>query len=266
MKKHEEQQIKFLIWTLETACRLMEGNVGKYTVLINMDGFSLFNQPSSHVSRESAKALSSRFPERLGAAIILNAPFYFRAFYAMISAFVDARTKSKINFIKGDLKDGSSSAKEMEAILGPRWREIGFFGPDVPQPDKSVAPGYVHEEYWGEARAREERWAADAAAAAAQAADPAASAAAAEATTATAAAAAAAAEGDGKVPPPSYEAAVAESRADSAAAAAAAGSTEAGAKGAVAQTSTTGEEEPEGETGAVAVASPGSQAPLAGSS
>jgi len=156
MKQNPDQQIQYLVWTLEKAVRLLEDPVSKYTVVINLEGFSLFNSPASKVSKESAKCLSSRFPERLGTAVLLNAPFYFRAFYAIVSPFIDVRTKSKIKFVTGDLSEGTEADAKIRGLIGDNWREITGVGQQ--QVNKTTAPGYNHDEHWAWVRSLEDSW------------------------------------------------------------------------------------------------------------
>lgn len=155
MRKFEDQQIQHLVWTLEMATRMMTDPVAKYTVVINLEGFSLFNSPAKRVSMESAKCLSSRFPERLGTAILLNAPFYFSMFYTIVSPFVDARTKSKIKFIKGKLEPGTDADAQLKDLVGDNWAEL--IGIGQPQVDKQTAPGYDHQEFWARMTALEDK-------------------------------------------------------------------------------------------------------------
>lgn len=149
-------QLRFLVWNIERCMHMMENNVGKYAVFINMESFSIWNSPPSKVSKETAKCLSSRYPERLGTALILNAPLYFRVVYKMLSPFIDSRTKSKIKFVTGDLNEGGEGDALLVEMLGNRWREIT--GINVPKVADKVAPGYNHEDYWAMVKEQERVW------------------------------------------------------------------------------------------------------------
>lgn len=154
--KDYDRQLRFLVWNIERCMHMMENNVGKYSVFINMESFSIWNSPPSKVSKETAKCLSSRYPERLGTAMILNAPLYFRVVYKMLSPFIDSRTKSKIKFVTGDLNDGGEGDKLLVDLLGSNWREIT--GINDEKVADNVAPGYNHEVYWSRVREQEALW------------------------------------------------------------------------------------------------------------
>jgi hypothetical protein len=49
--------------------------------------------------------LQNHYPERLGVLILVDAPFLFRAFWKVISPFVDAKTLKKVVFVSGSDKD-----------------------------------------------------------------------------------------------------------------------------------------------------------------
>jgi len=144
--KDETGQVQYLVWTLEHAIRRMTPPVSKYSVFINQEGFSLFSGPSMKVSKEVAKCLSGRYPERLGHAVIWQPPFYFRAFYKIISPFIDTRTKQKILMVHGEYGPGSENDRAMTNIFGPNWRII--CGIDQPQEADNIAPGYSHSVAW----------------------------------------------------------------------------------------------------------------------
>jgi hypothetical protein len=49
--------------------------------------------------------LQNHYPERLGVLILVDAPFLFRAFWKVISPFVDAKTLKKVVFVSGNDKE-----------------------------------------------------------------------------------------------------------------------------------------------------------------
>lgn len=99
--KNYDKQLQLLAWQLERCNKLMDGNVGRYAVVMKMEGVTMFNGPPTSVSKEVAKCLTSRYPERLGTALVIGAPAYFKFMYKIISPFLDAKTKSKIKFLPG---------------------------------------------------------------------------------------------------------------------------------------------------------------------
>lgn len=72
---------------------------GDITVVFDLRSYS--NQNADMKSaRELVTSLSNGFPERLGGAVIVGAPRIFSALWAVIRGFIDARTASKIHFVK----------------------------------------------------------------------------------------------------------------------------------------------------------------------
>ena len=94
-----EGQILFLLFNLEQAIRLMPQGVHQLVIIVDYQGFQMSDAPSFKVTREIIKLLSSHYPERLGLALMVNAPRIFWAFWKMISPFVDPVTYSKTHFI-----------------------------------------------------------------------------------------------------------------------------------------------------------------------
>lgn len=47
----------------------------------------------------------NHYPERLGVLILVDAPFVFRAFWKVISPFVDAKTLKKVVFVSGNVEE-----------------------------------------------------------------------------------------------------------------------------------------------------------------
>lgn len=70
----------------------------KINLLIDYDGFKLKNAPPMSTTKYTLEILQKHYPERMQHAYLLNPPFVFRAFWALIKAFVDPITKAKIVF------------------------------------------------------------------------------------------------------------------------------------------------------------------------
>jgi phosphatidylinositol/phosphatidylcholine transfer protein len=49
--------------------------------------------------------LQNHYPERLGAAYLLNAPWWMSALFTVISPFIEATTKRKLHWVKGKQAD-----------------------------------------------------------------------------------------------------------------------------------------------------------------
>jgi len=99
-----EERIMYVSWLMEHVAKLMGENVEQ--VLIIMDFSEFGKRAKSPDSRQTAQAiiniLQNHYPERLGSAIVINSPWYFNLLFKMMSPFINANTKKKMNWITGD--------------------------------------------------------------------------------------------------------------------------------------------------------------------
>jgi CRAL/TRIO domain len=119
---HELNNMRHLVYNLEKAIRctarqsklcMASGNdvnttdtnkvapLEKIHLLIDYDGFKLKDSPPMSTTRYTLDILQKHYPERMKQAFLLNPPFVFRAFWALIKGFVDPVTKAKIVFCSG---------------------------------------------------------------------------------------------------------------------------------------------------------------------
>jgi hypothetical protein len=73
----------------------------KITLLVDYDGYSLFNAPPIKTSRATLDILQNHYPERLYKAYCIRPPWIFSGFWKLISPFIDIKTKTKIVMITG---------------------------------------------------------------------------------------------------------------------------------------------------------------------
>jgi len=71
----------------------------KVVLLIDFSGCGLSNMPPLSVAKECILMLQDHFPERLGQAFIVDAPWVLSAFFNVVSAFVDPVTIEKFQFV-----------------------------------------------------------------------------------------------------------------------------------------------------------------------
>ncbi|KAG0298383.1 hypothetical protein BGZ96_000097 [Linnemannia gamsii] len=119
-------QIRHVVYHLEIALALMPEGVENLCIIIDFAGSSMTKNPGVAVAREIINVLGSHYPERLGKAYIIHAPWFFFPFFKLISPFIDPVTKAKINFI--DMKKqkpktnistpSSAAASELELPNG----------------------------------------------------------------------------------------------------------------------------------------------------
>lgn len=67
-----EDQLKFVVFTIEKAISLMPKGVESLVIIVDYSNMSLFNAPSSGTGRKFLHILGEYYPERLGLAFIVN--------------------------------------------------------------------------------------------------------------------------------------------------------------------------------------------------
>lgn len=102
-----EDRIKCLVFTLEEAIRSMDSmNTGIqkmcWIIDFNIRKSEKKSPDGGKVAKKTIELLQNHYPERLGNAIVLNAPWYMRMFWKVISVFMEAETREKFIFLTGD--------------------------------------------------------------------------------------------------------------------------------------------------------------------
>lgn len=92
--------------------------------LIDFAGFSLPNV-SLLVTKLTADVLQGHYPERLGVAILYNAPKFFESFWKMASPLLEPKTKNKVKFVYSDRPE---TDKIMEDLFNLDELECAFGG------------------------------------------------------------------------------------------------------------------------------------------
>ncbi|TFY75993.1 hypothetical protein EWM64_g8022 [Hericium alpestre] len=126
-----KRQIEFAVWMLERALDLAGPGVESVVLMINMADRA--KNPSFHTSKTVLNILQSHYPERLGAALILNVPFLVNAFFKLITPFIDPVTRTKMKFNPNPVEDGLFDAEQL-------MKEGGWGGAREFE--------WEHEQYW----------------------------------------------------------------------------------------------------------------------
>lgn len=92
--------LRYLVYTLERASHV--AGDGKFTVVVDYftGAFSARNAPSISTMRETLRILQNHYPERLGDAVLFEAPGFFYPLFKVIKPFIDPVTRTKIHFVK----------------------------------------------------------------------------------------------------------------------------------------------------------------------
>ena len=93
-------KFKYLVYTLERAVAHLPPGIDFLCWLIDFKGFStkLTGMSNLQMSRRTLHVLQHHYPERLGQAVLLNAPTMFSIFFKIVSPFIDEKTKHKVAF------------------------------------------------------------------------------------------------------------------------------------------------------------------------
>ena len=152
--KDPEANMRFLAFCLEHALRKMDlkgKGAEKYVVFMQLEHFSLLNNPSWKVTKETCLMLMACFAECCGNIIVYGAPRVFYGVYVTCKPFIDPVTSRKILFC------GPNNAETLlQDVVGPHWRTL--MGASMPKETSKSSPGYVHARNWTQTLKDELAW------------------------------------------------------------------------------------------------------------
>ncbi|KAI9291979.1 CRAL/TRIO domain-containing protein, partial [Neoconidiobolus thromboides FSU 785] len=115
--------IRFTVFSIETAIKMLPNDMEKLTIIIDLRNYALKHSVSLSEAKEVLTILSSHYPERLGRAFIVDAPWVFSGFFKIISPLMDPVTKDKIRFCNGKKIDDNHLSHFV-----PDWNLFKDFG------------------------------------------------------------------------------------------------------------------------------------------
>lgn len=122
----------------------MPNDVEKLLLIFDFRNYSAFNAPPLHTSRYFLHVVTSHYPERLGAMLGCDAPWYFWTFYKLISPFIHPVTQSKIKFVnlkqQQQQREATGIWAQLDHHVDGSMLESDFGGRFVFD--------YQHGEYW----------------------------------------------------------------------------------------------------------------------
>ncbi|KAJ1953512.1 hypothetical protein EC988_002951 [Linderina pennispora] len=113
--KEPDNQIRWVIYTLEMVIRNMPKGVEKVSLAIDASHWGFSNSVSIGTAKKFLDVLANHYPERLGRAVIFRPPKFFTAFYSLVSPFIDPVTKAKVAFVNPDSADTKPQADSHSA-------------------------------------------------------------------------------------------------------------------------------------------------------
>lgn len=117
-------QIKYLVYCMENAILNLPEDQEQMVWLIDFHGFSMSNI-SVKVTKETAHVLQEQYPERLGIAVLFDAPKIFEPFWKVVKPFLEPKTANKVKFA---YSDDPNSKKILEDLFNLDEVERAFGG------------------------------------------------------------------------------------------------------------------------------------------
>ncbi|KAJ3129947.1 hypothetical protein HK098_007213 [Nowakowskiella sp. JEL0407] len=96
--KTYDRQIRYVVYTLEKAIKMMPEGVEQVTILVDYEHIQMSNATPLSVSRKFLQVLGDHYPERFGMGVLINPGYYLYVLFKLIGPFMDPVTKSKIHF------------------------------------------------------------------------------------------------------------------------------------------------------------------------
>ncbi|RDX62459.1 Random slug protein 5, partial [Mucuna pruriens] len=124
--KSTKGQIKYLVYCMENAILNLPPEQEQMVWLIDFQGFNM-SHISIKVTRETAHVLQEHYPERLGLAILYNAPKFFEPFFMMVKPLLEPKTYNKVKF---GYSDDQNTKKIMVDLFDFDHLESAFGGND----------------------------------------------------------------------------------------------------------------------------------------
>ncbi|KAH6566814.1 hypothetical protein BASA60_009301 [Batrachochytrium salamandrivorans] len=123
---------KHVVMTMESVCMMVVQNQLKedtVTIVVDLRGFGLQHQDAV-ATKFLLNTFQNYYPERLGKALILSAPWLFSGFWQIIKPWLDPVVQAKVNFI---------STQDLHQYIDPS-QVVGVLGGDLPDYVYTVAP------------------------------------------------------------------------------------------------------------------------------
>lgn len=124
------EHVKWLKWHLyiaerALACAERKSGQDEFCIIYDYKNYSKKNTPPMSIAKEVIMAFQTHYPERLHVVYGIDVPYIFRAFYKLVSIFIDPETRSKIRFITGN----AEKEKMLKEYIS-RETSLSFMCPD----------------------------------------------------------------------------------------------------------------------------------------
>jgi len=114
--RHVRQQ-EMMVKRMEAQSQRLGRNIDRQIVIFNLKGLVYSLDPAAmNTFIRTVKLDQVMYPQRLETLYIINAPWFFRAIWAVISPFIDPVTAAKIKILGGDYLKHLTEAIDIEEI------------------------------------------------------------------------------------------------------------------------------------------------------
>lgn len=131
-----------MVYNMERLVESMDPRRGveSWVWIFDFQGMSYTTSVPISMGKQVLDIVSTAYPERLGLALMVDAPYIFSFFWTAISPLVHPVTKSKIRFCSSTRSGGNTDPAFMEAFEDLAGLEKDFGG--------TLDCAYDHQAYW----------------------------------------------------------------------------------------------------------------------
>ncbi|KAI5407949.1 uncharacterized protein LOC127084185 isoform X2 [Lathyrus oleraceus] len=122
--KSLKEEIKHFVYCMENAVLNLPPLQEQVVWLVDFHGFNLSNV-SFKITREISHILQKYYPQRLGLAIMYDAPGIFQPFFAMVKVLLESESYKKVKFV---YSNDQNTKKIMEGLFDMDQLEPAFGG------------------------------------------------------------------------------------------------------------------------------------------
>lgn len=122
------------------ACTEAAGGGDQVIALFDYTDWGFRNNPPILITKEFIQVTQTYYPENLKSIYVVNTPFLFRAFWAVIKHFVDPITRKKVHFVSGE----EQRKEHFEEIIDLDHAQA-FMLPEGKRTEDVDAKRYMHD-------------------------------------------------------------------------------------------------------------------------
>ncbi|KAI9096625.1 CRAL-TRIO domain-containing protein [Phlyctochytrium arcticum] len=137
----------FTVLLLETGRLLLKPPQEMATIIFDMSNFGLKNMDYEYL-KFLLTCMQDFYPESLGCALVVNAPWVFNGCWAVIRPWLDPVVASKVHFVKSNELDKYIDAKNLPEKLGgsaPDFKFVAATPLEIEEDNKRTGDGVEKE-------------------------------------------------------------------------------------------------------------------------